>query len=354
MEDIIFTPIKRRSRAARLALPLWLAFRAEIQDNGDENPVAPLADFQRRVRIQVSRPDMHFDLLRVGKKKRPAGFAYYAIDKGTIGGRIDPGGGLFSGYYIAPEYRRQGYGRRMFLHCAETLYRDGAAYLYCCPDPVTGEPFWRAMGFEDSGIFDPDDRLNIFMKKRPDSAGIECRAMRREDLHTHMMDGFEWYREITREARKNGRVVKLRRPKVELTGADDWDDVIKYWFISPMAIREYYPGYDLVFAAFDGDRVLGYAALRDEPIGKGKDSTELMRMFVSYDCRRMGLGKRLFLLCAASARAAGTRRMVIKPDSAAETIAFYRAVGCVPMRADEALRKEIRAGKRDILMEFTL
>jgi len=169
MEKITFTPIKKHSRAARLALPLWMAFRAEIKDNGDENPVAPLKDFRQRVNIQGSRSDMHFDLLcigklSVGKKKTPIGFAYYAVDKGTIGGLIEPNGGGFWGYYIAPEYRRQGYGKRMFLHCAETLYRDGAAYLYCCPDPVTGEPFWRAMGFEDSGIFDPDDRLNIFMK----------------------------------------------------------------------------------------------------------------------------------------------------------------------------------------------
>ena len=165
METIVFTPIKKHSRAARLTLPLWLAFRAEIKDNGDENPTPPLADFRRRVNIQGSRPDMHFDLMRIGTRKKPAGFAYYAIDKGTIGGLIDPNGGGFWGYYVAPAYRRQGYGRRMFLHCAEALYRDGAEYLYCCPDPVTGEPFWRAMGFEDSGIFAQSYGLNIFMKK---------------------------------------------------------------------------------------------------------------------------------------------------------------------------------------------
>ena len=168
MEPITFTPIRRHSRAARKALPLWMAFRAEIQGNGDENPIAPEADFQRRVNNQGSRPDMHFDLLCLGKKKMrktPIGFAHYAVDKGTIGGLIEPNGGVFMGFYIAPEYRRQGCARRMFLHCAETLYRDGAKYLYCCPDPVTGEPFWKAMGFVDSGIVDPDDKLNIFMLK---------------------------------------------------------------------------------------------------------------------------------------------------------------------------------------------
>jgi len=165
MESITFTPIRRHSRAARLAMPLWMEYRAETKQNGDENPVEPGHDFRRRVNNQGSRPDMHFDLLRIGKRKTPIGFAHYAIDKGTIGGRIEPGGGVIMAYYVAPEFRRQGYARRMFLHCADTLQRDGAGYLYCCPDPVTGEPFWRAMGFEDSGIYDPDDRLNIFIRR---------------------------------------------------------------------------------------------------------------------------------------------------------------------------------------------
>jgi len=163
MEQITFTPIRKHSRAARLALPLWLAYRAEIKENGDENPVAPLVDFRQRAGRLKSCPNRHFDLLRIGKK--PAGFAYYAVCT-QASELIEPGGGVFLSYYIAPAYRRQGYGKRMFLHCAERLYRDGAGFLYCCPDPVTGEPFWRAMGFEDSGIFNPGDRLNIFTKRR--------------------------------------------------------------------------------------------------------------------------------------------------------------------------------------------
>ena len=77
MEPVAFTPIRRHSRAARLALPLWLAYRAEIKCHGDENPIAPLADFRQRVERLRSSPNRHFDLLRIGKN--PAGFAYYAV-----------------------------------------------------------------------------------------------------------------------------------------------------------------------------------------------------------------------------------------------------------------------------------
>jgi len=169
-----------------------------------------------------------------------------------------------------------------------------------------------------------------------------------------MMDAFDWYQEITREVRKSGRVVKLRRPKMETTGPDDRDDLIKYWFISTVAIQAHYHGPDEVFVAIADGQVRGYAALRDRPVDKNKDTAELMRMFVSFDCRRMGLGKRLFLLCAEAARAAGMRRMVIRTEESVESNAFYKAMGCVPVRADKALRREIRAKKSDILMEYSL
>ena len=99
---------------------------------------------------------------------------------------------------------------------------------------------------------------------------------------------------------------------------------------------------------------MGYAALRDRPVGKEKDTAELMRMFISCDCRRMGLGKKLFRLCAEAARAAGMRRLVVRPEKALESCAFYQAMGFVPIRADKSLLKEIRGNKRDIVMEYKL
>jgi GNAT superfamily N-acetyltransferase len=306
------------------------------------------------VNLQGSQPGVHFDLMRIGKKKTPVGFAHYAIDQGGTGGLTEPGGGVFRGYYVAPGYRRRGYGRRMFLHCAETLYKEGARYLCCCPDPVTGEPFWRAMGFEDSGVPHPGDRLNIFIKKRPGPAGVECRAVRREDLHTGMMDGFDWYQEITHEARENGRVKKLRRPRVNQNSADDNVNFIKYWFIGTVAVQEFYHGCDETFAAFSDGRVLGFAALLGHPLGKDGNLANLTHLYIRYDCRRMGLGKQLFLLAAEAARAAGMQKLVISAERAVESQAFYRAMGCVPMAKDRKLRGEIRGGRTGILMQYTL
>ncbi|MCL2300319.1 MAG: GNAT family N-acetyltransferase [Firmicutes bacterium] len=357
MENITFAPIKKRSRAARLALPLWLAFRAEIKGNGDENPVEPLPDFRRRVNNQGSRPDMHFDLVRAGKKKTPIGFAHYAIDLGTVGGLIAPGGGVFLAYYIAPAYRRKGYGKRVFLHCAETLSRDGAAYLYCCPDPVTGEPFWRAMGFEDSGILDPDDKLNIYMLKKPNPADITCRAMIAADLHVNMMDGFERYQEITRIVRKNGRVKKLRKPRVEDMTGGEKEGFIKHLFIPAANIRQFYPNHPPVFAAFRGDQVVGFAKwrwIKDQKLkrSKEKEFAILDLLFISRECRRMGLGRQLFNLCAQAAKAEGAPMLYISTNPAMETQAFYKSMGCVKTKTD--LGRVTRASKHDIPLEYPL
>lgn len=55
---------------------------------------------------------------------------------------------------------------------------------------------------------------------------IVVRAMRAEDLHIHMMDDFDRHQEITRIMRKNGRVKKLRKPRVE-----DWSAEGKAAFV---------------------------------------------------------------------------------------------------------------------------
>ena len=351
MENVTFEAVRKGGHKQwRALLPLWLDFCAEL---GTESEITPARDLKRRVNIQGSRPDMHFDILRVGKRKSPIGFAHYAVDKGTVGGLIDPDGGVFLAYYIVPEYRRKGYGRRMFLHCAETLYRDGAAYLYCCPDPVTGEPFWRAMGFADSGVMDPDEHLPIYTKPRPDPASIVCRAMCVEDLHPHMMDAFERYQEITREYRKRRlgrgwRIVKLRKPRTE----ENWPAkgktrLIRNFFLDGVYFRRHYPGEPLVFAAFLGGRMVGFA-IWDHYWGEEKGYAILLRLFVSLECRRMGLGRQLFALCAEAARAEGAQKLFISAEPAVETQEFYRSISCT------IAKKRIYGNKKDVPLEYRL
>lgn len=68
------------------------------------------------------------------------------------------------GFYIIPEKRKLGYGRVLFTHIENLLKVDGAKAIYLTPDSVSGIPFWKALGFEDSQKIDPDDHMPIYIK----------------------------------------------------------------------------------------------------------------------------------------------------------------------------------------------
>ncbi len=146
--------------------PLWLAYFNELYEgNGDdEKPTEDetILDLNRRIKIQGRRPDMHFEMLYYDNA--PIGFANFAIDTGGISGLIEKGYGSVMEFYIAPEFRRKGYGQLFYEHIEKTLKNDGAQNLYLTSDTVTGLPFWIAMGFSDSGKIDPDNKILIYIK----------------------------------------------------------------------------------------------------------------------------------------------------------------------------------------------
>ncbi|MCL1951591.1 MAG: GNAT family N-acetyltransferase [Oscillospiraceae bacterium] len=178
---------------------------------------------------------------------------------------------------------------------------------------------------------------------------IIVRAMRPEDLHVHMMDDFERHQEITHILRKNGRVKKLRKPRVEDWPAEGKTKFIQGWFIQKVYLRQYYLGEPQVFAAFRGDQVVGFAIWgRDKIWAEEQGYAVLLRLFVSAECRRMGLGRQLFNLCAEAARAEGARKLFISAEPAVETQEFYRSMGCV------IAKKRLFGPKEDIPLDFTL
>ena len=143
---------------------LWMAYIQELGShdgtNMAENEV--INNLRKRIGIQGKRPDMHFEIAYI--KDEPIGIANFAIDLGTINGLIESGYGTVMEFYIKPEFRRKGFGKVFLDHIEDVLRNDGAENMYICPDPVTGEPFWKATGFVDSGKIDPDNKRPIYTK----------------------------------------------------------------------------------------------------------------------------------------------------------------------------------------------
>ena len=155
---------KENKKHYDLAKPLWVAFCKEINehDNVDETDESILDALNKRIGIQGSRPDMHFEIAMLNDVA--VGLAMFAIDLGTVYDLLEKGYGTVMGFFISPNCRRKGLGREFFLHIEQTLKKDGAPKIYLTPDGITGEPFWTALGFSNSGKFDPDDKKYIYIK----------------------------------------------------------------------------------------------------------------------------------------------------------------------------------------------
>ncbi|MCL2446607.1 MAG: GNAT family N-acetyltransferase [Oscillospiraceae bacterium] len=185
---------------------------------------------------------------------------------------------------------------------------------------------------------------------------IVCRAMTVEDLHTSMLDSFVRRQEITRvyctsKWQKGLREKTLRKPKIEDWPAEGKEKFVRNWFIHSVHLRQYYPGPPLTFGAFAGGQVMGFAYW-DVRSTKEDERAILYRMFVSQGCRRQGLGRQLFALCAQAAREAGAKKLYVSAEYAVETVDFYRAMGCVDAAID--LRRELHSPKTDIALEYIL
>lgn len=92
------------------------------------------------------------------------GFAYGKIDREEHRGYVRPGWGYVMEFYVKPEYRRNGYGKEIYKHLENTFKSNGVSNIWLTADPITGEPFWNAVGFTNSGERSPENNLYIYEK----------------------------------------------------------------------------------------------------------------------------------------------------------------------------------------------
>ncbi len=107
------------------------------------------------------------------------------------------------------------------------------------------------------------------------------------------------------------------------------------------------------YGAFDDKGLLqGYALLNKETFGKSYKYMLLDSLFVSYDLRGHGIGKKLLDLTFKAAKESGGEKVYICAGSASDTISFYRNYGCIDaLDINEALYE---LDKRDLQLEYIL
>ena len=106
------------------------------------------------------------------------------------------------------------------------------------------------------------------------------------------------------------------------------------------------------FGAWHAGQVVGLALLDRERFGSRGQYIDLAELHVSAPFRGRGIGKALFHMACREARALGAKRLYISAHSARETIAAYRALGCV--EAEEICWPLARREPCDVQLEYRL
>lgn len=83
-----------------------------------------------------------------------------------------------------------------------------------------------------------------------------------------------------------------------------------------------------VYGAFEGDVLVGAAALESRFIGRARDRLQLKFLHVSRRHRRSGVGRALFETAVTRARQLGARCLYVSATPSENTVRFYLRRGC--------------------------
>lgn len=143
---------------------LMLPYIAELNEHSER----PLPEQYRQKWINsiidsLGAADRHLELCFL--EGSAIGFWFGKVDHVGDKGFIKPGYGYIMEFYVSPEYRRLGIGCGMFGRLEALFAADGAKMMYLTADPVTGRPFWEALGFVRTGEVSSENGLDIYERE---------------------------------------------------------------------------------------------------------------------------------------------------------------------------------------------
>ena len=152
------------------------------------------------------------------------------------------------------------------------------------------------------------------------------------------------------------------------TVAESWGKTDKGWMLVPNVYEENWSleqcriiAGDMVrhigldqsgFAAFVGERIIGFATVSRRIFGAAARYVQLVCFQISEEYRRQGIGRKLFSMACEEARRLGADKLYISAHSSKESQAAYRALGCT--LAEEVNEGLAAAEPFDVQMEYRL
>lgn len=163
MNKLNFETVKSKRKYLKLLESIMLPYCLELDSNvGRITPEKTLKRFISSVVDMSENTGRFIELCYLDKVL--IGFAYGKIDREEHRGYVRPGWGYVMEFYVKHEYRRNGYGKEIYKHLENIFKSNGVSNIWLTADPVTGEPFWDAVGFTNSGERSPENNLYIYEK----------------------------------------------------------------------------------------------------------------------------------------------------------------------------------------------
>lgn len=170
--------------------------------------------------------------------------------------------------------------------------------------------------------------------------------MTEENISPASLDGFVRRQEVTACWRKREGQWKL----LPIAYVEDWDPAGRRYRAEKLfqSVRDG----DTAYGAWMDGELVGFARLAGPRFGSRGQYLDLAQFHVSQPFRNRGIGRELFRLACQGARALGAERLYISAHSARETMAAYRALGCV--EAEEINWALAKKEPCDVQLEFRL
>lgn len=165
------------------------------------------------------------------------------------------------------------------------------------------------------------------------------------DCQPSLIAPFNRYQEVSRCWRKVNACWRL----VDETFIQQWDEDTKLEEIQDF-IRCINMG-GVVLGAFLNDVLVGFTFIQPSLFGVAP-YIRLKALHVSYGYRAKGLGKKLFMAICCEAKQLGAHKLYITAFPAEDTIAFYRARGCVELSNNAATL--FAEEPKDVHLEYEL
>ena len=172
------------------------------------------------------------------------------------------------------------------------------------------------------------------------------RKIELEELNLDLFRKFERRQNVARQLQKQGDAwVEKPVSLVEEWSREDYEFLLT-------CLQNTIQEGGVVFGAFEGNAVKGFASISGQPFGYAGHYRDLTSLHVTRELRGRGIGTRLFHLAAGWALAMGGQKLYIAANPAIESQLFYRTLGCTD--AMELNEEHVKNGPTDRQMEYVL